>query len=84
MRIGVFVLIQGRRTEVKPKTPAIIPTRAGWRIPAWAQQIGCSRSTVYNLAKAGEIELVRVGGMSIVRTDPDAYLAAKAAEQRTA
>lgn len=53
--------------------------RAGWRIPEWAQQIGCCRSTVYNLAKAGEIEIVRVGGLAIVRTDPAEFLASKAA-----
>jgi hypothetical protein len=58
--------------------------KAGWRVPEFAYAIGCCRATVYNLADRGEIEIVKVGGMSIIMTSPAAYLAAKAAQQRAA
>ena len=73
-----FAIVQLRQTTVKSDHQ--MPARAGWRILEWARQIGCCRSTVYNLAAIGEIELVRVGGMTIVRTDPFSFLSAKAAK----
>jgi predicted site-specific integrase-resolvase len=59
-----------------------VSARAGWRINEWCGQLGICRSTLYNMVGRGEIELVRVGGISVITTDPVAFLAAKAAEQR--
>ena len=37
-----------------------------WRIPDGAKQLGVSRSTVYALAAAGKLRLVRIAGRALI------------------
>jgi hypothetical protein len=53
---------------------------AGYRVKSFAREIGCCRSTVYNLAAAGKIKMVKVGGMTVITTSP-AELLARATEE---
>jgi excisionase family DNA binding protein len=53
--------------------------RAAWSVAEWASAVGCCRQTVYNLVKAGELQLLKMGRKSIVRPGPDDYLDRKAA-----
>ncbi len=39
------------------------------RIPSAAKLTGLSRSTLYNLIKAGDLEVVKVGSMTLVPYD---------------
>src|SRR5205814_7424908 len=59
------------------RKPSLAP-RAGWRIAEWAAAVGCCRGTVYNMVRRGEIELIQVGRLSIIRPGPDEYLDRKA------
>jgi hypothetical protein len=49
--------------------------KAGWRIPEYKHATGLSRSTIYNLLAAGEIESVKRGASRIITTPPEDYIA---------
>jgi hypothetical protein len=59
----------------------INPPRVAWRIGEWAAAVGCCKQTVYNLVADGELELVKLRGMSLVRPGPSEYLDRQAAGQ---
>lgn len=45
-----------------------------WRIPEFADAIGCSRSHVYDLLKRGKLETRKLGYMRVIVTSPRRYL----------
>jgi hypothetical protein len=49
--------------------------QAGRRVPQFCQEVGLSRSSVYNLMIAGKIKAVKAGKCIIIVTKPDEYLA---------
>jgi hypothetical protein len=49
---------------------------AAWRVNDWRRQVPMSRSTFYAQAKAGRIELVKLGSATLVTTSPKDYIAA--------
>jgi len=65
-----------------PKKNAQIVQPAVYRCAQAAIYIGVSRSQFYNLAKAGEMPILKLGerASGVLRSDLDAYLA----KQRTA
>jgi hypothetical protein len=48
----------------------------GWRVAEWASAAGCSRSFVYNLLAAKQLESVKLGRSRVIITHPRDYLAA--------
>jgi hypothetical protein len=59
-----IVSVHQRTTKVDTvKQPPSQPV--AWRVAAWANAVGCCRQTVYNLVDRGELELVKVGRMSL-------------------
>jgi hypothetical protein len=48
---------------------------AGRRVPQFCQEVGLSRSSVYNLMNAGKIKAVKAGKCVIITTQPSEYLA---------
>ena len=64
-------------TTTEHPTPSA-PLRAAWRVAEWAAAIGCCRATVYNLHLRGEIELISIGRMTLVRPGPTEFLDRKA------
>jgi excisionase family DNA binding protein len=46
--------------------------RIAWRINEGAYRLGVSRSTIYKLAAAGKLRLIKVGGRTLI---PDAEIA---------
>jgi excisionase family DNA binding protein len=53
-----------RPSNFGPRGPPIEPL--GLRINDAARALGVCRSTIYNLAAAGKIKIIRIGGRSIV------------------
>ena len=62
---------------MKPRsTPSEKPARVSWpvepisvRIPSAVKMTGLSRSTIYNLIKAGEIEIIKIGAITLIPLD---------------
>ena len=55
-----------------------LPTKGrkiGWRVKEWAEAVGISRASVYELIASKEIDSVKFGGARIIRTQPDDFLA---------
>ena len=50
-------------------------TKAGWRVDEWTADTGLSRSLTYNLLKAGRIEAVKLGKVTVITTSPANVLA---------
>jgi hypothetical protein len=51
------------------------PTKMGWRVNEWADDVGISRSFAYELLTAGTIASVKAGAARIITTRPAEYLA---------
>jgi hypothetical protein len=60
-------------TQAERCTPR--PTKAGWRINEFMTDTGLSRSSVYNLVKAGKVEAVKAGKVTIIVTSPEKFIA---------
>jgi hypothetical protein len=58
-----------------PAQPVIRPTRAAWRIEEWAEAVGLSRMSVYNLFYKGHIQSVKSGKARLIITSPADYIA---------
>ena len=56
-------------------------TKAGWRVPEWAADVGLSRAFVYELIGDGTIKSVKAGNARIITTRPVDYLASLASPQ---
>jgi hypothetical protein len=65
---------QGGTAAAPQPAVGLVQPRAAWRISEWADAVGCCKQTVYNLINAGELELVKLRGMSLVRPGPSEYL----------
>jgi hypothetical protein len=48
--------------------------KAGWRVIAWSDAVGCSRSYTYILIKTKRIESVLLGRSRIITTAPADFL----------
>jgi hypothetical protein len=57
------------------------PPKEAWRPNEWCTSAGCCKAQFYKIL--GELETVRVGRMRFVLTSPAAWLATKAAEQKS-
>lgn len=55
--------------------------KSGWRPREFAAAIGCSLAKVWLLVSARELQVVRIGRMTIITTPPREFLERKAAEQ---
>lgn len=56
-----------------------------WRRLAWMEIVGCmSPATFYREVAAGHIQTVKIGTSTRVSTSPEAYVAARIAEQAEA
>jgi hypothetical protein len=47
----------------------------GWRVAEWASAAGCSRSFVYNLLAAKQLDSVKLGRSRVIITHPADFLA---------
>ena len=55
--------------------PAASPTKAGWRVREWSNDVGCSQSTTWELIAARRIESVKLGASRIILTPRVVFLA---------
>lgn len=53
--------------------------KVGWRVNEWADSTGIGRALVYDMISEGRIKSIKLGGMRIIRADPEEFL--KAAER---
>jgi hypothetical protein len=56
------------------------PTKVGWRVGQWAEDVGVSRAYVYELISAARINSVKLGAARIITTKPGEFLASLAEE----
>ena len=49
--------------------------KAGWRVREWGDAVGLSRSSTFNLLKAGRLKYVKFGRSTIITTGPAEFLA---------
>lgn len=54
------------------------PDKAGWRVGEWADDVGVSRSYVYELISTGAIKSVKIGTARIIVTPPREFLTERA------
>jgi hypothetical protein len=71
-------LVTRRRSSSVPPPP-----KTGWRPKEWCASVGCCTAQFYKILGSGELETVLVGRMRFILTPPAAWLAAKAAEQKS-
>ena len=57
--------------------------RFGWSVAEWSEAAGVSRSTVYILLKAGQLQSVTYCRKRIIRTHPAAWLESLALSRET-
>lgn len=69
-----------RRNRLKDDLSGGGPTKAGWRIAEWCEDVGVSRSYTYELLSAKKINSVKAGAARIITTAPSDYLARLASE----
>lgn len=49
--------------------PNLNPNKLAYRVDEAADAIGVSRSTIYELVRAGELELGKIAGRSVIKRD---------------
>jgi hypothetical protein len=49
--------------------------KSGWRVREWGDAVGLSRSSTFNLLKAGRLKFVKFGRSTIITTGPAEFLA---------
>jgi hypothetical protein len=49
--------------------------KSGWRVDEWGHATGVCRASVFNLLRDGRISRVKLGSMTIITTQPAAFLA---------
>jgi excisionase family DNA binding protein len=72
--MGLLSLLLVVLWTASPRQPAptvndLVAQRLLYPASEAAQLLGCHRTTLYDHAKAGRLELVRVGGRTYVRSD---------------
>jgi len=46
----------------------------GWRVPEWADAVGVSRSSIFELIRDSRIKSVKFGSSRIIITHPEDFL----------
>ena len=64
---------KGGSSESPENAPAS-PTKAGWRVKPWAEDVGCSTSFVWELIAEERVESVKLGAARIILTPPLEFL----------
>jgi hypothetical protein len=56
------------------------PTKAGWSVQQWCDDVDCCRTVAYELIGSSKIKSVRLGRRRIITTSPTEFLASLDAE----
>jgi len=49
--------------------------KCGWSVKEWMRAVGLSPPSVYKLINSGQVDAVKVGHRTVIRTNPRDYLA---------